>query len=416
MKMDTLSLQIQKPTVKKRATTTVDVQQTNRTMGAIKERMKTTDTSKTTDWEKKLYANGDVFSKDFVDSSKLFTLWNEGVEKSEIMFANYQQSLLYVLQHLYSYLYSIETLDSNELRTDEKARLANAIEKIAKDNVTHKEFFNNSNPTANMIVKIAYSKQYVNATESNRRSLQKRLSSYANVLNNALTKGEKIKGKTDAIGRIEPKHFQSVVLANGGISVFSRMTEKAIKLNAELKEQGYESVNARTIAEFKKGISNGEMAHSIDKDIKVEFLNIALDESCDEHIHIKEGEYALALINKKEGANVVTCFSTTSSGIDNVMVAETKNIEDELDELAKIKINPSYADEIAKKKTEAEKQRQLKAKGMTKAEVKMLTKLQKTMLKHGGIENTLSKYDEYCEGSRLIDGKYAFADEVNTKS
>ena len=100
MKMETTFLVTQKPTAKKGATTVVDVQQTNRTMGAIKERMKTTDTSKATDWEKKLYANGNVFSKEFVDSSKLFTLWNEGVEKSEIMFANYQQSLLYVLQHL----------------------------------------------------------------------------------------------------------------------------------------------------------------------------------------------------------------------------------------------------------------------------------------------------------------------------
>ena len=69
--METTFLVTQKPTAKKGATTVVDVQQTNRTMGAIKERMKTTDTSKTTDWEKKLYANGDVFSKDFVDSSKL---------------------------------------------------------------------------------------------------------------------------------------------------------------------------------------------------------------------------------------------------------------------------------------------------------------------------------------------------------
>ena len=97
--METIARQ-QRPTAsKKRATNTV-VQNVN--LNAIRQR-KSDDTFDATSWEKKLYVNGEVFSNNFVPTQKLFTLWSEGVENSEIMFANYQQSLLYVLQHLYSY-------------------------------------------------------------------------------------------------------------------------------------------------------------------------------------------------------------------------------------------------------------------------------------------------------------------------
>ena len=408
--METTMLQ-QRPTAsKKRATNTV-VQNVN--LNAIRQR-KSDDTFDATSWEKKLY-KGEVFSKQFVETKKLFALWNEGVENSEVMFANYQQALLYVLQHLYSYLYYIETMYSKDNRTAEKKILVDAIEQLAKENVADKDYFK-SGSVAHNIIKIAYAQQYINANEGNKRGLQKRLSTYSNVLINALTKGEDIKGKTDEEGRIEPQYFQSEVLANGGINAFSRLSKQSIELANELAEKGFKTVSEMTASEFKQHISNGEITYLGNDECKHTFLNTSLDKSLDEHLDIEVGEYALALVRKDEEANVVTLFSTNTNAIQSVLVSESTRIENETVEQFTETLESELAerDEDFAKKLEAKRVK--KELGMTLTDLKTLEKVKLLALKHGGYEKALEKYDAYLEGTETIDGKYAFADEISIKS
>jgi len=405
------SMLMQKPTAsKKRATNTV-VQNVN--LNAIRQR-KSDDTFDATSWEKKLY-KGEVFSKQFVETKKLFALWNEGVENSEVMFANYQQALLYVLQHLYSYLYYIETMYSKDNRTAEKKILVDAIEQLAKENVADKDYFK-SGSVAHNIIKIAYAQQYINANEGNKRGLQKRLSTYSNVLINALTKGEDIKGKTDEEGRIEPQYFQSEVLANGGINAFSRLSKQSIELANELAEKGFKTVSEMTASEFKQHISNGEITYLGNDECKHTFLNTSLDKSLDEHLDIEVGEYALALVRKDEEANVVTLFSTNTNAIQSVLVSESTRIENETVEQFTETLESELAerDEDFAKKLEAKRVK--KELGMTLTDLKTLEKVKLLALKHGGYEKALEKYDAYLEGTETIDGKYAFADEISIKS
>jgi len=375
-------------------------------MSNIEHRSKN-ETFDATTWEKKLYAKGEVFSKQFVESKKLFALWNEGVENSEVMFANYQQALLYVLQHLYSYLYYIETMYSKDSRVAEKKLLIEAIEQLAKDNDADKEYFKSSSVVHN-IIKIAYAKQYIKATKENKRSLQKRLSTYSNVLINALTKGEDIKGKTDEEGRIEPQYFQSVVLANGGINAFSRLSKQSIALADELKEKGFESVSEMTASEFKQHISNGEITYLGNNECKHTFLNSSLDKSLDEHLDIEVGEYALALVRKDEEANVVTLFSTNTNAIQSVLNSESTRIENETVEQFTETLESELAerDEDFAKKLDAKRVKA--AIGMTLTDLKTLEKAQQLALKHGGFENAVKIYGDYVSGDNLISGEYAF--------
>ena len=374
-------------------------------MRSIEQRAKK-ETFNATDWEKKLY-KGEVFSKQFVDSKKLFALWSEGVENSEVMFANYQQALLYVLQHLYSYLYYIETMYSKDSRTAEKKILVEAIEQLAKDNDADKDYFK-SGSVAHNIIKIAYANQYIKATKENKRGLQKRLSTYSNVLINALTKGEDIKGKTDEEGRIEPQYFQSEVLANGGINAFSRLSKEAIALVKELEEKGFKTVGERTASEFKQHISNGEITYLGNDECKHTFLNSSLDKSLDEHLDIEVGEYALALVRKDEEANVVTLFSTNTNAIESVLVSESTRIENETVK----QFTEAMENERAKKDKDFAKRidskRSKKAIGMTLTDLKTLEKAQKLALIHGGFENAVKIYGDYVSGDNLINGEYAF--------
>lgn len=372
------------------------------------------ETFNATDWEKKLY-KGEVFSKQFVDSKKLFALWSEGVENSEVMFANYQQALLYVLQHLYSYLYYIETMYSKDSRTAEKKILVDAIEQLAKDNDADKDYFK-SGTVAHNIIKIAYANQYIKATKENKRGLQKRLSTYSNVLINALTKGEDIKGKTDEEGRIEPQYFQSEVLANGGINTFSRLSKQSIELANELEEKGFKSVGERTASEFMQHISNGEITYLGNDECKHTFLNSSLDKSLDEHLDIEVGEYALALVRKDEEANVVTLFSTNANAIQSVLVSESTRIENETVEQFTETLESELAERDKDFAKVFEAKRVKKELGMTLTDLKALEKVKLLALKHGSYEKALEKYDAYLEGSETIDGKYAFADEISIKS
>ena len=374
MKMETLTLQTQKPTAKKRATTTIDVQQ-------IKQRA--SKDFDATEWERGLYENNKVFSNNFVSSKTLFSKWQEGVEQSEVMFANYQTSLLYVLQHIYSYYYNVETMTIREMKQDEVKRIDEAVAPL-------NERDNSNLPLANKLVKLAWAKHIENKTID-----RKRISTYAKAMENAFVKGEHIQSFTDNEGRVLPKHFMEVVKNNGGISSFSRLSKKQIELNKEIADSDYDSVEERTVAEFKQSISNG-VFNELGQDIH--FLNQQLHEYeglVQNLDFVDDEEFALVLVsnNKSDafpnGDTKAELVIKDTSIIDTVMLNQSKSM-----------VNSIKAELREKRKGKTDAAKKAEALNVSKSELKAMEKVLLLGNKCGGVDKLMATLGEYQSGER----------------
>jgi hypothetical protein len=369
MKMETLALQTQKPTVKKGAT---DVVQQIKTQ-AIKENFDVTE------WERGLYSNGKVFSHNFVNSETLFSKWQEGVEVSEVMFANYQTSLLYVLQHIYSYYYNVETMTLRDAKHDEVKRIDEAVAPL-------NERDNSNIPLANKLVKLAWAKHIEKGTID-----RKRISTYAKAMENAFVKGEHIESCTDDKGRVKPKHFMDVVKNNGGISSFSRLSKQQIELNKEIADSDYDSVEERTVAEFKQSISNG-VFNELGQDIN--FLNQQLNEYeglVQNLDFVDDEEFALVLVRNDKGDTKAELVIKDTTIIDTVMLNQSKRMVDSI----KAELNEKY-------KPKTDEAKKAEALNVSKSELKAMEKVLLLATKHGGVDKLMATMGEYQSGERIL--------------
>ena len=247
MKMETLALQTQKPT----ATTKSNTLSQEEILQKIKQQSDEAEAKRNaeaearailkakeeadalTDFDKSLFKNGNVDFKNYIGVQQLFDKFSSEAEIVDVRFADYQQSLLHLLKHCYGYMYALKT-DSERHETDIK-HINNVISGLNKTS-------NKNNPLSAKIVKLAF-----------RDSVdRKRISTYAKLLDNAWCKGE-VDDYTDDNGAVLPKHFEKIVMSNGGINNFSRMSANAIEKQQQLKSEGYDSLSEKKIDALREG-------------------------------------------------------------------------------------------------------------------------------------------------------------------
>lgn len=245
MRMETLALQTQKQTASTKTDTENVLEQIKKRSAEAQaiETAKAEDRAKAeaqaeldalTDFDKSLFKNGNVDFKNYIGVQQLFDKFrDEATNGVEVRFADYQQSLLHLLKHCYGYMYALKT-DSERHETDVK-HINSAISGLNKTS-------NKNNSLSAKIVKLAF-----------RDSVdRKRISTYAKLLDNAWCKGE-VDDYTDDNGAVLPKHFEKIVMSNGGINNFSRMSANAIERAKQLKAEGYNSLSEKKIDALREG-------------------------------------------------------------------------------------------------------------------------------------------------------------------
>jgi len=270
------------------------------------------DSSAAVEWEKSLFRNStkEVDFLSYATADKFFNNIEAGVNGVEVSFANYQQSLLQVLQHCYGYFYMLQS--DKDIRAE---ALTWIDAEIKSKNITS----NSNNTLYAKIVKLAWSN-----TEIDR----KRISTYANLLNNAYTKGKAIEGKTDDNGCVLPKYFAEVVTENGGINSFSRMSKNSIESNANLKEQGFESSRAKNLYTIVKAIDAGEY-NVFDKKRTIAPIDFA-----EQLKTIGDGEFAVVLVRKDKNC-VVPLYALNDASLSESLLLKMnyeldKNLRDSI--------------------------------------------------------------------------------------
>ena len=248
MRMETLALQTQTRT----ATTKSDMPSAEEVLQKVKQRSDEAEAKRNaeaearailnakeeadalTDFDKSLFKNGNVDFKNYIGVQQLFDKFrDEATNGVEVRFADYQQSLLHLLKHCYGYMYALKT-NSERHETDVK-HINNAISDLNRTS-------NKGNPLSAKIVKLVF-----------RDSVdRKRISTYAKLLDNAWCKGE-VDDYTDDNGAVLPKHFEKIVMSNGGINNFSRMSANAIERANQLKAEGYNSLSEKKIDALREG-------------------------------------------------------------------------------------------------------------------------------------------------------------------
>ncbi len=180
-----------------------------------------------TSFEVELFTSGEVDFENYVDPDSLFEKLKAQVQSNvEPGFANYQQSLLEVLQHCYGYFYLLKT-DTDRFNNDIK-KIDTAIRGYNRNS-------NKSNSLSSKIVKLAWQ-----GTVDRRR-----ISDYAKLIDIAWKKGDYEEHVTDAKGRLLPSHFVNEVTLGGGINRFTR--DSTTKETAALQTSGYKSKEATKI-------------------------------------------------------------------------------------------------------------------------------------------------------------------------
>ena len=184
-----------------------------------------------TDWESSLFnnLNRSVDFESYIECDALFEALNEEALGSvDVRYANYQQSLLHLLQHCYGYFY---TLKSNSERYEKDIKYINSA--ISASNLRS----NKSNSLSAKIIKLAWKGSKVD---------RRKLSSYSKLLDNAWCKS-KTNHHTDKNGAVLPKHFSEDVMSHGGISSYSRMSAAYLKKQKDLEAEGYDCLGDKQI-------------------------------------------------------------------------------------------------------------------------------------------------------------------------
>jgi hypothetical protein len=285
-------------------------------------------------WEQKLY-EGEKFST-LVEEKRLFELWREGANFSEVAFQNYQQALLSVLQHIYCYSYQYEKeVDANKQWMSKEVDEALEVFEKRDNEANEGSTFFGKGDFSQKLIKLAFAEIYLKGKASEKRSLQKRISTYGSVINNALTQGT-VSSQTDAEGKVEPKHFFGVVLAEGGIAKFSRKSQKQIALEQQLKEGGYDSVEEKTVAEYKRGIIEerlvvrGSIAVECDEDVSLQHClrdDVRVDDGLSLNDHLlssKAEDWALVVVRKETKGFVAERIITETADVDAVLFNDSE--------------------------------------------------------------------------------------------
>ena len=241
-------------------------------------------------WESSLFSNRDksVDFESYINAEKLFDALKEGVDRSEVFFANHQEGLLHILQHCYGYFYMLK--NDKDRRAKDLKWIDSQIEKMNQSS-------NLKNSLHTKIIKLAWRHTDID---------RKRISNYANLLNNAYTKGSEIEGKTDDDGCIRPKYFCEVVLDYGGISAFSRMSKSAIRESQDLNRQGFKNTRERDIRDITEAIDKGEFSMFGEKE------PIAEIDFREKLKKLGDGEFGIVLVRKDKAKGAIEPLYTNS--------------------------------------------------------------------------------------------------------
>jgi hypothetical protein len=203
-----------------------------------------------TDFEKTLFADNTVDFESYIECNALFKIFNEEALGSvDVRYANYQQSLLHLLQHCYGYFYALK---SDSERYEKDIKYINSA--IAASNLRS----NKGNSLSSKIVKLAWK-----GSEVDRR----KLSSYSKLLDNAWCKS-RTNHHTDKNGAVLPKHFSEDVMDHGGISSYSRMSAAYLKKQKDLEAEGYECLGDKQIDLMRDAIQREAFTYA-DQTIKL---------------------------------------------------------------------------------------------------------------------------------------------------
>lgn len=198
-----------------------------------------------TDFEKSLFVHGVVDWENYKELDELFGLFNsEAINGIDVRYANYQDSLLHLLQHCYGYFYSLKH-DSDRYQRDIKD-INNAISSMNLSS-------NKGNALEVKIIKLAWKGTRID---------KRRISTYANLLKNAWCKGKYEEGTTDSKGSILPSRFSKEVKLYGGIDNFSRESAEQLRKQEELEKAGYKSSKDRDIDIVRGAISAGTFKYN----------------------------------------------------------------------------------------------------------------------------------------------------------
>jgi|GEM_PF-4544976 len=194
-----------------------------------------------TEFEKQLFVGNTVDFENYIEFSALFKALNtEAIGGVDVRYASYQKSLINLLQHCYGYLY---TLKKNSERYEADIKEINSA--IATSNLRS----NKGNSLSSKIVKLAWK-----GAKIDRRVIH----SYSKLLDNAWCKGT-VDIYTDKDGCVLPMFFSEAVMNYGGISSFSRMSQRKIEIQNQLEKEGYSNNNEKNIDVMRDAIKNGEL-------------------------------------------------------------------------------------------------------------------------------------------------------------
>ena len=228
------------------------------------------------DFEKALFEDNTVDFESYIECDALFkTLNEEALGSVDVRYANYQKSLLHLLQHCYGYFYALK---SNSERYEKDIKLINSA--IASSNLRS----NKGNSLSAKIIKLAWKGSKVD---------RKKLSNYSKLLDNAWCKS-RTNHHTDKNGAVLPKHFSEDVMEQGGISSYSRMSAAHQKKQKALEAEGYDCLGDKQIDLMRDAIQREAFTYA-DKTIDLMY-SARLPSDNDFSQELRDGERICALL------------------------------------------------------------------------------------------------------------------------
>ena len=251
--------------------------------------------SEYSDFEKSLFNGGDkVDFRDYIDTHQLFAALNkEATENTELKYADYRQSLLTLLQHCYGYYYKLMNITDAKTR---KLKILELTSAIVGENKTS----NVNNSLHAKIIKLTWLGTDIDT---------KRISTYANLLSNAFTKGNLVNGVTDKNGSLLPEHFLEAVMENGGIHSFSRISAKSIEKKKELAAKGFSSAGELTLDSIEHAITMDEFVAEEENSVAIPIKPIEMESEFDKLIQEEsegESERRFGVVLVKYDSDAVT--------------------------------------------------------------------------------------------------------------
>jgi SOS response regulatory protein OraA/RecX len=173
------------------------------------------------------------------------------------------------------------------------------------------------------------------------------------------------------------------------------LSKKQIELNKEIADSDYDSVEERTVAEFKQSISNG-VFNELGQDIH--FLNQQLHEYeglVQNLDFVDDEEFALVLVSNKKsdafpnGDTKAELVIKDASIIDTVMLNQSKSMVDSI-----------KAELREKHKPKSEQAKKAEALKVSKSELKAMEKVLVLGMKCGGVDKLMATLGDYQSGER----------------